>query len=528
MTDGRSMDTGSTSTVMMHGDFGNIVTAFLAIVVFAGVSQGSEGHGLFKPADDLWINDPRVVVVDGVYHLFYQKPPRVIGRAVSKDLLSWHYKPGGITAGPKGSWDDKDICTSGFLYWQGTFYSLYTGRSDAHGERGRYQRIGLATSRDGFRFERHPDNPVLLSDPNWYEDDYTNAPGYHNVAWRDPDVWRDPESGFFYAYLTGRINKGPGNRRGCIALARSQDWVLWHCLPPCYAPGREPYHEVPQMLPWRDGKTYVLFFGSKRGGFTQMKYVFGTDPLRFDGSEPGRHLLGSQVNRSGRGMEYSSWVIPHRGGYELVHMVYEWKGGKLVRGRMALPKGLAGTPQTGLQVRLRGDLAPRREDALDIGSIRLGDGWRRDGEDLVGQAGNERIAFDLPGSGPRVLSMDAAVASGAALGVMLGSSGREPAIRMTLNGGGVIRAETPGVETRQRWEVRSAARVNLAFAVVGKYVEVYADGRYLGVACSVEGPASGALTVFAEGQGTCRVRSLAQRRIDLTHTYARYAAFRKG
>ena len=467
----------------------------------------------------MWLNDPRVFVVDGVYHLYYQQPPREIGRAVSKDLISWRWQPGGITRGPDGAWDDKDICTSDFFHWDGKVWSLYTGRSNANGEDGHVQRIGLAISTDEGRFERHADNPVLLPDPRWYETDHHKSPGYGNVAWRDPAIWRNPSDGLFYAYITGRVNRGPGPKRGCIALARSRDMIHWECLPPCYAPGLERYHEVPQLLPWRDD-LYVLFFGCKRGGFTEMRYVYGPNPLRFDDADPGRPFLGSPVRSSGRGMEYSSWVVPRSGGHDVVHLVYEWRNGKLERGRISLPKRLKGTPETGLALILREDLQPGEHDALDLTALPPTRGWQARARQLIATPSGQSISLPLLGRGARTLSMDVNVGRDAIAGIALDDRpGRDPALRVLLDANGCVTTRIHGIKTHQNWPV-GTRRGNLSLTVVGRHVGIYFNRRYLGVACAAERPGDDAVSLICSGESTCVFAGLAEREIRMAHAHA--------
>jgi len=482
--------------------------------------QGSSGMrpGLYKPREDLWLNDPRIVLVDGVYHLYLQQPPREIRHAVSKDLVSWAWQPGGISRGPAGSWDDKDICTSGFFYWQGVFYALYTGRCNA--EDGRVQRIGLATSTDGRRFKRHAKNPVLVADPRWYETDYRESPGYGNVAWRDPAILHNPTDGWFYAYITGRLNKGPGQKRGCIAVARSRNLIDWECLPPCYAPGLEQYHEVPQLLEWEDGR-YVLFFGCKRGGFTHMRYIFGTDPLRFDSTDPGRLFLGSPVMRSGRGIEYSSWVVPRGAGLDVIHLVYEWQSGALHRGRISLPKRLNGTPETGLVLTLRDDLKPRAQDVIDLRELRPPDRWRVARDQIVATPEGPLTVLALPGTGARTLSVHLSLSPGGTAGVALDHRPNgDSALRVLLTNDGQITTRTHTISTRQKWNVGKRSGV-LAVTAVGKHIGIYFNGRFLGNACAAKEPSPDRLSLVCSGQATCTFGGLAQRTLPMSHVYAR-------
>jgi beta-1,2-mannobiose phosphorylase / 1,2-beta-oligomannan phosphorylase len=68
-------------------------------------------------------------------------------------------------AGGTGDWDAK-IRERGWILREGNRWRMwYTGYD---GERSSPKHLGLATSRDGIRWERHPDNPIY--DESWVED----------------------------------------------------------------------------------------------------------------------------------------------------------------------------------------------------------------------------------------------------------------------------------------------------------------------------------------------------------------------
>ena len=66
------------------------------------------------------------------------------------------------------------------------------------------------------------DNPLILPDPRWYE----------TVDWRDPFVYRDEDAGCFKMLISARLKDGPQFRRGCIAVATSDDLDNWEVGPP--------------------------------------------------------------------------------------------------------------------------------------------------------------------------------------------------------------------------------------------------------------------------------------------------------
>lgn len=67
---------------------------------------------------------------------------------------------------PKNAWESLVVCNPGAWYENGTFYLLYRA---AGNDREHYIHIGLATSKDGFHFERVSDKPVLSPSPDSFD-----------------------------------------------------------------------------------------------------------------------------------------------------------------------------------------------------------------------------------------------------------------------------------------------------------------------------------------------------------------------
>jgi beta-fructofuranosidase len=211
---------------------------------------------------DFWLAD------DGVdYHAFYLKASRAlgdperrhwnvtIGHAVSPDLVSWTEVADALTPGPPKTFDDVATWTGSIVRADdGTWHMFYTGACSA--EDGLKQRIGLATSTDLHTWDKHPD-AVLESDPHWYET--LPEAQWHDEAWRDPWVFRDPAGNGWHMLLTARANTGPADQRGVIGHAISDDLLHWQALPPLSQPGAGFGHlEVPQVETV-DGRPVLLF-----------------------------------------------------------------------------------------------------------------------------------------------------------------------------------------------------------------------------------------------------------------------------
>lgn len=220
---------------------------------------------MLKPADrwvwDFWL------ARDGTdYHIFYLQAPRSLGKeelrhwnvsighAVSTDLVHWEILPDALYPGSPGAWDDYTTWTGSVIRHEGTWYLFYTGTRRA--DQGLVQRIGLATSDDLIHWQRYGDDPLLLADPQYYE--LLDLDLWHDQAWRDPYVFRHPETGEFHAFITARANYGPPDERGVIAHASSPDLLHWEVHPPVTEPGDFGQLEVPQYVAI-DGRHYILF-----------------------------------------------------------------------------------------------------------------------------------------------------------------------------------------------------------------------------------------------------------------------------
>jgi beta-fructofuranosidase len=218
---------------------------------------------------DKWVWDFWLAQDGPAYHVFYLQAPRSlgdpelrhwhasVGHAVSPDLRNWRILPDALHPGPAGGWDDYATWTGCVVQHAGTWYLFYTGCNRT--ERGLVQRIGLATSADLINWQKHPENPLIIADPHWYE--LLDQDLWHDQAWRDPWVFRLSQNGApgaFHALITARANHGPPDGRGVIAHARSGDLIHWDVLPPLTEPGDFGHLEVPQLVEI-DNRYYLLF-----------------------------------------------------------------------------------------------------------------------------------------------------------------------------------------------------------------------------------------------------------------------------
>ncbi|MGJ8530286.1 family 43 glycosylhydrolase [Maritalea sp.] len=167
---------------------------------------------------------------DGTWHLFFSQPPvgawEYVERARvstaylrSNDLVNWEVMPDAFGPGAHGDCDGDGIWTGSVIEHEGVFHFFYTGYNRQSASP---QTICKATSEDLKTWDKSASNPLISPDPRWYE----------TVDWRDPFVYRDEDAGCFKMLISARLKDGPQFRRGCIAVATSDDLENWEVGPP--------------------------------------------------------------------------------------------------------------------------------------------------------------------------------------------------------------------------------------------------------------------------------------------------------
>ena len=162
---------------------------------------------------------------DGKWHLFFSQPPvgawEYVERARvstaylrSDDLVNWEVMPDAFGPGEHGECDGDGIWTGSVIEHDGVFHFFYTGYNRRSASP---QTICKATSTDLRSWRKSGANPLISPDPRWYE----------TVDWRDPFVYRDEADGRFKMLISARLNEGPQFRRGCVAVAASDDLENW-------------------------------------------------------------------------------------------------------------------------------------------------------------------------------------------------------------------------------------------------------------------------------------------------------------
>jgi len=228
----------------------------------------------FKPQPGV-IGDCIPFFSNGRYHVFYLRDNRDrdsydIGSAwehiSTTDFVHWQDHGEAL---PKGTINEQDhTVATGCAYTddQGNHHIFYTGinpyfRNDTHRE----QALLHATSDDLNSWTKHPEEV-------WYADETI----YERHDWRDPFVFKHPETGKYMMVIAARLKQGSKNGRGCTALLTSDDLKTWSVAEkPFYAPERYHGHECPDWF--RMGDWYYLVF-SEYTTHTVTRYVMSKSP----------------------------------------------------------------------------------------------------------------------------------------------------------------------------------------------------------------------------------------------------------
>jgi beta-fructofuranosidase len=221
--------------------------------------------------DGAWVWDFWCAQDEERFHVFYLNAPRAlgdenlrhrnarIGHAVSTDLVHWSPLPVPFGPGGQGAFDQTATWTGSVVRGDdGLWRMFYTGSRflGPPPSVANIETIGVATSPDLVTWEKHP-GPVVVADPEWYET--YGSSEWHEEAWRDPWVFRDPAGIGWHMLVTARANHGRLDDRGVIGHAYSDDLVTWTVLPPLSEPGAGFQHlEVPQIVEI-EGRLLLVF-----------------------------------------------------------------------------------------------------------------------------------------------------------------------------------------------------------------------------------------------------------------------------
>ena len=281
---------------------------------------------------------------DGKWHLFFSQPPvgawEYVERARvstaylrSDDLVSWEVMPDAFGPGEHGECDGDGIWTGSVVEHEGVFHFFYTGYNRQSASP---QTICKATSTDLRSWRKSDANPLISPDPRWYE----------TVDWRDPFVYRDAAAGCFKMLISARLKEGPQFRRGCIAVAASDDLENWEVMRPLASSMLTHCPECPELFRLGDWWYLVESRYSER---MQTVYRVAKSPegpweSRKLDSLDGRRFYAAKSADDGNRRVSFAW-IPFR-------KHHDPKGNWVWGGELGSPRELASLPDGTLTCRL--------------------------------------------------------------------------------------------------------------------------------------------------------------------------------
>ncbi|MBK7048213.1 MAG: hypothetical protein IPH48_17270 [bacterium] len=245
----------------------------------------------------LW-REPDPQHPDGLIHVYYIKGPlwtwypathgKSFGHEVSADGISWQYIGDALAVNPASDWDRDHVWAPSIVLnpADGLYWMFYAGviRNPVSGWH--EERIGAATSSDLVNWTRVAggdgcggiSGPGCVMDADWAWSAWDD-PNYWARQCRDPNVIKDPASGFWYMAYTAA--PGPFHWTQVIALARSSDLVHWEDLGPL-AFTEAQKAESPNLF-HRDGKLHLVWTLGDDGG---IGHATATDFTTGDWSAP--------------------------------------------------------------------------------------------------------------------------------------------------------------------------------------------------------------------------------------------------
>jgi predicted GH43/DUF377 family glycosyl hydrolase len=213
-----SGDVLNPSVIRFHGGYLNLYSGYDGSVWHTGVAESSDGVTWRKTgrvlSPERWegpIAANGSALAEGPEVLYWYvggEQPRV-GFARSRDGgKTWtkEIQPV-LPLGPFGSWDERAVADP-YVIRRGEFFFLfYLGQ-----DRARRQRLGVARSRDGVRWEKSRSNPLL---------ELGASGAFDEAGLGEPAVWSS--GGAYWMLYTGRAR----DEQRRLGLARSTDGMHW-------------------------------------------------------------------------------------------------------------------------------------------------------------------------------------------------------------------------------------------------------------------------------------------------------------
>ncbi len=219
-----SVDALNPSVVRRSGAYYNMYSGFDGRTWSTGMATSHDGNTwtklgkMLSPGPAAWegnyiaANGSLLVLGEEFFYWYQAGSPPVIGLARSRDGRNWLKNQQAVLApGPRGSWDERGVADPYVIRVSDQLYMYYLGE-----DRARRQRLGVARSADGVRWQRLRSNPVL---------ELGEAGSFDENGLGEPAVFTS--YGRYWMLYTGRDRSE--YRR--IGQAWSLDGVTWQRLP---------------------------------------------------------------------------------------------------------------------------------------------------------------------------------------------------------------------------------------------------------------------------------------------------------
>ncbi len=231
-----SVDALNPSVVKAAGTYFNLYSGYDGRTWHTGLASSDDGLSwtrlgkVLSPGPAAWEGsyiaaNGHVLASGGEFLYWYQAgAPPAIGLARSADGRRWvkHEDPV-LRPGPRGSWDERGVADPYVVQAGGLYYMYFLGQ-----DRARRQRLGVARSADGVRWQRFLANPIL---------ELGEAGAFDENGLGEPAVWAS--HGRYWMLYTGRDRR----ERRRMGLAWSLDGVRWTRLPArTVVSGSEPWN----------------------------------------------------------------------------------------------------------------------------------------------------------------------------------------------------------------------------------------------------------------------------------------------
>ncbi|MCI9334645.1 MAG: DUF4975 domain-containing protein [Lachnospiraceae bacterium] len=327
----------------------------------------------FRPKDSV-AGDIIPFYRDGSFRLFYLRDYRNAEKygegtpwhlLETKDFVRFTEKGEVISRGDKEE-QDLYVYTGSVFEKENISYIFYTGYNPYFMKQGkRREAVMLSTSTDFQKWEKQ--EGFCLCAPDCFEP--------HDF--RDPFVFFNEETGEYNMLLAARLNYGPSRRRGCTALAVSDDLLHWEVREkPFYSPRLYFTHECPDLF--RIGDWWYLVFSE----FTQKCETHYRMSRSLDGpwltpeydTFDNRNFYAAKTVSDGKDRYLIGWNPTHVGEEDFADT--QWGGSVIVHRLVQRADGqlYVALPQTIKEA--YGAPVCWQEGAV-IGSVsKLGEGWR--------------------------------------------------------------------------------------------------------------------------------------------------------